>query len=462
MELNFAFPRGVITPVGKVRSFNPHPPTKGSTADLDAVCDRIIAAFGYANPRDPARRAWICGSDWAEKELAEMARYDVGATQDRPVLWLLDALKREAKGYKDVDDLLISAAPLRNQVEFEVLKRDRRKLKLGPKENEGLTLRGSLIDGGPTVSDFQRYEFDMARTKERLAAAWQKRAAYNAHRYGFIPVPEPDLSRILAEPSLKIPERHAGRPYTANHKGPISQLTEKITTRMALALSQVIAFAPLAPRFQKLQHSAHSLTQKLKALHVPVSYPNTVSHRPTERGSDRTPYHASVGDARESADCGHAGGDRKLRDHAGRNDGRDGSCDWRFTTDPTGGRGDRTAEGANGSAGEHDDADERTDNEAPRRDVRAGRPWIAAWRVLRSALIEAFPDRTISVLPLLSMSDLAFRVRLGEKAYLVDTKGIFAGPENADLARIVGEVVNLISGVDDTCKNAPDEGPAPF
>ncbi|QFU08814.1 hypothetical protein PARPLA_01674 [Rhodobacteraceae bacterium THAF1] len=77
-------------------------------------------------------------------------------------------------------------------------------------------------------------------------------------------------------------------------------------------------------------------------------------------------------------------------------------------------------------------------------------------------MIEAFPDRTISVLPLLSMSDLAFRVRLGEKAYLVDTKGIFAGPENADLARIVGEVVNLISGVDDTCKNAPDEGPAPF
>jgi hypothetical protein len=49
LEINFGIPHYVINSSGKVRSFNPHPPMKGSEIYWDAFGDFLNERFGWAN-----------------------------------------------------------------------------------------------------------------------------------------------------------------------------------------------------------------------------------------------------------------------------------------------------------------------------------------------------------------------------------------------------------------------------
>ncbi|MFG6611656.1 hypothetical protein [Sulfitobacter sp. 1A12057] len=87
-------PRFVWGGAGKLRSYNPHPPMRGSQNTFDALGDFLNAAFDWANPRAPERALAIKGPDWAEKRVAAAQRYGVKFTPDvAPQLFLLKAAK---------------------------------------------------------------------------------------------------------------------------------------------------------------------------------------------------------------------------------------------------------------------------------------------------------------------------------------------------------------------------------
>jgi hypothetical protein len=79
LEINIAVPRYVVSASGKVRSFNPHPPMKGSENYWDAFSDFLNEKFGLANPR-------------AAKHASQIK----GPTGRRSVLLLLTALDRDS------------------------------------------------------------------------------------------------------------------------------------------------------------------------------------------------------------------------------------------------------------------------------------------------------------------------------------------------------------------------------
>ena len=64
LEVNFALPRAVFDSSGKVRSFSPHPPMKGSLDDFDHLIDILNHHFKWQDPRDPARRRPLKTAVW--------------------------------------------------------------------------------------------------------------------------------------------------------------------------------------------------------------------------------------------------------------------------------------------------------------------------------------------------------------------------------------------------------------
>lgn len=51
LEVNIAMPRYVLTSEGAVRSYNPHPMTRGSENGWDAFGDLVCSVFNWKNPR---------------------------------------------------------------------------------------------------------------------------------------------------------------------------------------------------------------------------------------------------------------------------------------------------------------------------------------------------------------------------------------------------------------------------
>lgn len=75
LEINIGLPRYVINSSGNVRSFNPHPPVKGSENYWDAFGDLLNERFGWANPRAAEQASQIKGPGWAEKRIAAADRF---------------------------------------------------------------------------------------------------------------------------------------------------------------------------------------------------------------------------------------------------------------------------------------------------------------------------------------------------------------------------------------------------
>ncbi|MBS0125680.1 hypothetical protein [Thetidibacter halocola] len=63
LEVSVLIPRAVTSETG-LRSFNPHPPTRGSELDWDAYVDVVYAELGWVDPRCPLRRQLVTPPQW--------------------------------------------------------------------------------------------------------------------------------------------------------------------------------------------------------------------------------------------------------------------------------------------------------------------------------------------------------------------------------------------------------------
>ncbi len=75
LEINIAIPRFVRDGNGSIRSFNPHPPTRGSGFQWDALRDVLNFNFGWHSPNDGDSVQKFRGPDWVEKRLAAAERH---------------------------------------------------------------------------------------------------------------------------------------------------------------------------------------------------------------------------------------------------------------------------------------------------------------------------------------------------------------------------------------------------
>lgn len=215
LEVNFALPRAVFDSSGKVRSFNPHPPVKGSLNDFDNLIDMLNHNFQWEDPRDPARRRPLKTAGWIEKSAAEFLRNGLVPDPDKdPIIhvWLL--LKSRVAKLNTRDDLMSFLKDELSSLELCVARSTAKSIAIGHQNGSGknMCLRGTLIDGQSQALPAeieQRYEHCRGASA-RFAMSWQKRATWNSKRYsaGEWSEPMPDFAALLAAPTLLIPKAH--------------------------------------------------------------------------------------------------------------------------------------------------------------------------------------------------------------------------------------------------------------
>jgi len=211
LEINIVMPRFVRTETGKLRSYNPHPPMRGSLNTFDALGDFLNAEFNWANPRAPERALGIKGPDWAEKRVAAAERHGVKFTPDvAPKLFLLQAAKmiaasrhgRERSGFLSIFRDVVAAT--------------RYEIRLGPGDAIALVsetdphpfvLRGASLAGRKTISSKPA---PPSLPESLLSKNWQRRAAWNASEYsnGVWAELEPDWAHRVRTPRLVLPSCH--------------------------------------------------------------------------------------------------------------------------------------------------------------------------------------------------------------------------------------------------------------
>lgn len=211
LEINIAMPRFVWTDTGELRSYNPHPPIRGSRNALDALGDFLIARFGWSNPRALDRAAGVKGPDWAEKRVAAAARHGVKfSPETAPKLFFLQAAKiiaasahvRDRVGFLEIFRDVVAAT------DFEFSLGQGGTITLVPQTDQHpLVLRGTLfdqVDEAPTKSE------PPSSAQCTLSESWRRRAAWNTAEYssGTWAEPEPDWVRRVEAPELAIPSCH--------------------------------------------------------------------------------------------------------------------------------------------------------------------------------------------------------------------------------------------------------------
>lgn len=212
LEINIVMPRFVWGGAGKLRSYSPHPPMRGSQNTFDALGDFLNAAFDWANPRAPERALAIKGPDWAEKRVAAAQRYGVKFTPDvAPQLFLLQAAK-----------MIASSRHGQERSRFLNIFRDvvaatRYEIHFGP--GDAITLI-SQTDPHPLLlrgTSLAQSEATLPEENARPSSAgsvlsknWQRRAAWNASEYsnGVWTEPEPDWAHLVRTPRLQLPSCH--------------------------------------------------------------------------------------------------------------------------------------------------------------------------------------------------------------------------------------------------------------
>jgi hypothetical protein len=217
LEINFALPRGIFNPHGKVLSFNPHPPMRGSRDDFDHLTDMLNHNFGWTDPRDPDRMRRLKTAGWIEKRAAEALRNGVTPCPlEDPITHLWVNLRALAYDMEHPSDLVSALSRELPEVGMKIDKITAKSITIaGQSGKQKMCLRGSLVDGiGPcSLHDVQKRAEYLAEAHDRVAASWAKRVAWNSARYSksMWAVPTPDFRALLSRPSIAIPQQHPAK-----------------------------------------------------------------------------------------------------------------------------------------------------------------------------------------------------------------------------------------------------------
>lgn len=222
LEVNLLVPRWIIRSDGAIRSFNPDPPGPASRAGWDAYEDLLNDRFGWADPRDPARRRLVDVPNWKLKDRAELMR-----NGDSPYPDPRETLARRlyadvASGkIKNRNGVLERLHKIGEQEGFVIHAVRPHHITIGAcdaKPAQRQRLRGLLFsDAFCAPSDIlpnpdereqqaiRRAEF-RATAASRLQASWERRAKFNCSRYGLGTWPDPVFEDWEQEP-IAIPPR---------------------------------------------------------------------------------------------------------------------------------------------------------------------------------------------------------------------------------------------------------------
>lgn len=203
LEVNLLAPRWISRSDGALRSFNIDPPGPASRELWDAFEDLLNHRFGWADPRDPARRRLLQAPDWHMKQQKTAERAGDIWTADLRSHLVTELSATASAGH------LFSRATVLDHVQ-------------GLCRRHGLVLHGvgpsHMTIGAPDAPAAQRIRLtgqmfaedfagpgvvppeavaarsaELASTNTRLETAWRKRALFNADRYGLGAWPEPSF-----------------------------------------------------------------------------------------------------------------------------------------------------------------------------------------------------------------------------------------------------------------------------
>ena len=199
LEVNFAMPRGIWGPDGRLRSLNPHYPHPQSREIWSAYRDLLNHRFGWADPMDPARLRELALPDWRLKLAAESRRAGFEQELD-PRLELLTLVRSEIDAGRIRDrgqvlDFLDQQSGRRGSV---VLRVGQDHITIGPptaRPHERMRLKGPIFSESFTSPETLRRvenlpELRVARRAEletapqRLQAGWETRARFNRQVFG--------------------------------------------------------------------------------------------------------------------------------------------------------------------------------------------------------------------------------------------------------------------------------------
>lgn len=237
LEVNLLVARWIARSDGALRSFNIDPPGPASRAIWDAFEDLVNHRFGWADPRDPARRRLVQAPDWHMKQQKTAERAGEIWTPD-----LRSQLVTELSAAASAGRLCNPATVL-DHVQ-------------GLCQRHGLVLHGVGSDymtvGAPDAPAAQRIRLtgrmfaddfagagvflpeavavrsaELATANTRLETAWRKRAIFNVSRYGLGAWPEPSFhagdwsAGPMASPPRWIPaNRLSPKPLEPRHAAP--------------------------------------------------------------------------------------------------------------------------------------------------------------------------------------------------------------------------------------------------
>lgn len=276
LEVSILMPRAINSETG-LRSFNPHPPTRGSEADWDAYVDVVNFELGWEDPRCPLRRQQVTPPQWMKKVAAEISRrQDAGEGVALPredprfAAWAAceDAVMAGLHSRDErVDYINQRLAP----IGWAVHRLWDDGLTCGPLDGGGRKVRfqGAVLGDG-VEAGIDPFDASVARAEEvltaptRLAAAMKKRSVQNARLSGTAPVALPAPRDVLkgARPLLTLATR-------------LARLIDCLRDRLAqarwwLLLGQALHSVTLS--------EFHTIGQKLERLHDP---------RPDHAGAQR-------------------------------------------------------------------------------------------------------------------------------------------------------------------------------
>lgn len=229
LEVNLLAPRWISRSDGPLRSFNIDPPGPASRAMWDAFEDLLNHRFGWADPRDPARRRLVQAPDWYMKQQKTAKRAGDIWTADLRSHLVTELSAAASAGH------LCNRATVLDHVQ-------------GLCQRHGLVLHGIGPDymtiGTPDAPAAQRIRLtgrmfaedfagagvvppevvaarvaEVATANTRLESAWHKRALFNVSRYGLGAWPEPSFhARDWSAGPMASPPRW----IPANRLSPIS------------------------------------------------------------------------------------------------------------------------------------------------------------------------------------------------------------------------------------------------
>ena len=270
LEINFALARAVVNAHGRVLSFNPHPPQKGSANDFDYLTDMLNHHFGWNDPRDPERMRRLKTAGWIEKRAAETLRNGQYPTpQEDPVMYLWLTLNALSDQMDDRSDLISALERELPELDMHIMGVSKKSITIaGPSDKQKLCLRGTLVDGTAACSlaAIENRKEDLMRAKGRVAASWANRAAQNSQRFskGQWAEPAPDFARILTRPRIMLPTRHPAKLIAPGRiKRPISGVFRTMLERLSRLKSDI---ADRMTQAMIVTPLTASLTDPLKSL----------------------------------------------------------------------------------------------------------------------------------------------------------------------------------------------------